>query len=100
MQTTTCPSMIPLHRPWHQRMLDHSVADALRALGAAWQRHAQRRREQRELAAVAEMNELLLRDIGAPDWMVAEAAGRRESERVRLNESRNEQLIGRMRGLQ
>jgi len=100
MQTTSCASLIPLHRPWHQRLLDYSMADAMRSLAAAWQRHAQHRREQRELAAVAEMNELLLRDIGAPDWMVAEAAARRESERVRLDESRNEQLIGRLRGLQ
>ena len=100
MQTTSCTSLIPLHRPWHQRMLDYSVADAVHALGLAWQRHMQRQRERRELAAVAQMNELLLRDIGAPDWMVAEAAARRDSERVRLDEARNEQLMGRLRGLQ
>ena len=100
MQTTSCASLIPLHRSWHQRLLDYSMADAVRSLAAAWERHAKRRREQRELVAVAEMNELLLRDIGAPDWMVAEAAARREVDQLRLTELRNEQLIGHMRGLQ
>jgi hypothetical protein len=100
MNTTTCPSNIALYRPWHQRMLDRSIADALGALRSAWNESVRRRRERRELDAVADMNELLLRDIGAPDWMVADAAARRDVDRLRQAEMRNEQLIGRMHGLQ
>jgi len=100
MQTTTCPSTISLHRTWHQRLLDTSLADVVLTLRQAWQARSRKLREQRELAAVAEMNELLLRDIGAPDWMVAEAAARRDVDRLRAQELRNEQLVGRMRGLQ
>ena len=100
MNTTTCPSNIALYRPWHQRVLDYSIADVLGALRAAWTESARRRRERRELDAVADMNELLLRDIGAPDWMVADATARRDADRLRLGELRNEELIGRLRGLQ
>jgi hypothetical protein len=35
---------------------------------------------------MADMNELLLRDIGAPDWMIAEASARREVDRQQLVE--------------
>ena len=82
MQTTTCPSTIPLHRTWQQRLLDTSLADLVRSLRQAWTERSRKLREQRETAAVAEMNELLLRDIGAPEWMVADAADRRV-ERLR-----------------
>jgi hypothetical protein len=99
MQSTSFPSLISLQRPWHQRVLDLSMADAFRIVRSAWQQYVQRRRELQELAAVAEMNELLLRDIGAPDWMVAEAAARHDVERLQLNELRNEAGIGRLRGL-
>ena len=96
MQTTTCPSTISLHRTWHQRLLDTSLADMVQAVRQAWNERSRKLREQREMAAVAEMNELLLRDIGAPDWMVAEAAARRDVDqlRQRVLEMRQGQRVG------
>jgi len=38
------------------------------------------------LEAIADLDELLLRDIGAPDWLIGQAAVRRESDRQRLLE--------------
>jgi hypothetical protein len=67
---------IPLARPLHQRALD-MLADAWRGWQAARQRRRGRRQAERELQAMRDMNELLLRDIGAPDWMVADASTRR-----------------------
>jgi hypothetical protein len=85
MQSHTCPSTIPLSRPLHDRVLD-MLADAYSALKSAWQRRQQRRRVERELTAVADMNEVLLRDIGAPEWMITQAVVRSESDRQRLLE--------------
>lgn len=73
---------IPLARPLPERLL----VDAWTALRDAWQERATRRRLERELDAVADMNEALLRDIGAPDWMVEQAQVRRDADRMRLIE--------------
>jgi len=83
MQSPTCSTVIPLARPLHDRLFD-VVAEALQALRSAWHHSAERRRDERELDAVADMNELLLRDIGAPEWMIAQAAARRDLDHVRL----------------
>jgi hypothetical protein len=85
MNTTTAPlpRTIVLSRPWPRRWW-HAVAEA-------WQRAreaAAERRRERELAraqawepgAVAGLDDHVLRDIGAPDWVRAEAAARREAE--------------------
>ena len=80
---TTCQSTIQLYRPMHVRLLQ-VVGDALLAMAAAWDVRLQRRREEIETRALADMNELLLRDIGAPDWMIAEAYARREIDRQQL----------------
>jgi hypothetical protein len=85
MQSTTCPTTIPLSRPLHDRLLERA-SDAFETLRKAWQRHAERRRIERELDAVADMNEVLLRDIGAPEWMISQASMKRESDRQRLLE--------------
>jgi hypothetical protein len=82
--TTTCPTTIKLYRPMHVRLLQ-VVGDALVAMATAWDVRLQRRRLEIETRALADMNELLLRDIGAPDWMIAEAAARREVDRQQLN---------------
>ena len=73
---TNCTTTIPLARPLHQRALD-ALADTWRSWQAARQRRRTRRRAEHELQAMRDMNELLLRDIGAPDWMVANASMRR-----------------------
>jgi len=85
MNTTTCPTTISLSRPLHARVLD-AIGDALYAWSNAWEERAETRRQQHRLEAIADMNELLLRDIGAPDWLVAQANMRREIERQRLFE--------------
>jgi hypothetical protein len=81
--TTTCPSTIQLYRPMHVRLLQ-VVGDALLAMASAWDVRLQRRREEIETRAIADMNEALLRDIGAPDWMIAEASARRQIDQQQL----------------
>ena len=81
--TTTCPSTIRLYRPMHVRLLQ-VLGDALLAMAVAWDVRLQRRRNDIETRAIADMNEALLRDIGAPDWMIAEASVRRELDRQQL----------------
>jgi len=85
MQTTSCPTTISLSRPLHARVFE-AIGDALYAWSTAWEARATQRRQERELDAIADMNELLLRDIGAPDWLIAEANSRREVERQRVLE--------------
>jgi hypothetical protein len=93
-----CPSLIPLSRPLHRRLLD-GVAQTWFELLGAWRRHAEVRRQRREADAVADMNELLLRDVGAPDWLIAEAEARRNVERLLHSELWRESSVGRLRGL-
>lgn len=87
MTTACCPTTIPLSRPLHQRLLDAAI-DKLHTLRRAWRRRAEDRRLERELDAMADMNELLLRDIGAPEWLIARAGERREVQRHELQELR------------
>jgi hypothetical protein len=61
-----------------------AAGDAVRSLWIAWRSGVQRRREARGIEAVGAMNEALLRDIGAPDRLIAEAAARRCGDRRRL----------------
>jgi hypothetical protein len=75
--------VIPLSRPLHDKLID-AVADTLKALQLAWRERLERRRVERELDAVADMNEVLLRDIGAPEWMISKAAAQRDIDRTRL----------------
>ena len=82
MQTQTCSPVIPLSRPLHDKLLD-AVGEAWQALRTAWRRRLERHRVERELDAVADMNDVLLRDIGAPEWMISQALVRREADRQR-----------------
>jgi hypothetical protein len=83
--STTCPTTIHLYRPLHVRALER-LAEILYAAAEAWEARVARRRYEIESRAMADMNELLLRDIGAPDWMIAEASARREVDRQQLVE--------------
>lgn len=85
MTTSTCPSTVSLVRPLHVRLLD-TLADGWRGLRMAMRQRAEARRRDRELDAVADMNEVLLRDIGAPEWLIAQAQQRREADLLRLYE--------------
>ena len=85
MNTVACASrVIPLSRPWHQRWRS-AVAEALQSLRAAWTASRGDSPEERIEAwdpqAVAELDDHVLRDIGAPDWVRVEAAVRREADR-------------------
>jgi uncharacterized protein YjiS (DUF1127 family) len=56
-----------------------SIGGALRALVALWRSRLERRRQIRAFDGLADMNEHLLRDIGASDWSMSRAATRMEA---------------------
>ena len=77
------PRPVPLARPFARRM-----ADGWLALKGWWSERARRRRDAREINAAADLNEAMLRDIGAPEWLLAQAEARREAQLQRLHEAR------------
>ncbi len=93
MSSNACLSPVPLVRPFHVRARD-TAADILQAIGRAWRRRSDARRRRRELQAVADMNRLLLRDIGVPEEVIEEA-----ELRDTLCQLRQDMVIGRLRGL-
>lgn len=82
LHPTTLPRPLALHRPWHDRLWTDAAA-AIRAtlhrLAAALEHHRQRRREMEEWRAAVELDERVLRDIGAPTWMQSQAESAREA---------------------
>jgi hypothetical protein len=88
MQSNPCLTTISLARPLHARVLDR-IGELIYEWSDAWDKRAAKRRHERDMEAVADMNELLLRDIGAPDWLIAQANARREIERQRMLELSN-----------
>ncbi len=46
---------------------------------ARWRRRLPRRRETPAFDAIAEMNDYMLKDIGAPSWMISRAALQKDS---------------------
>ncbi len=76
---------IPLWRPLHLRVWRSVIETAV----AAWQvlvERYRRRQRQREWDALDELSPHTLRDIGAPDWVVLDAAERSAQARQRLDE--------------
>ena len=77
---------IPLSRPLTETIVDESL-EALRAAALAltslWARRAASSAEERTYDSIAELNEQTLKDIGAPDWLVARATERREAQHLR-----------------
>ncbi len=65
----------PIARWWH-------------VLAERWSAHRSRLRQSREFEWIADMNADTLRDIGAPDRVIAESMARRELQRSRLWELR------------
>ena len=78
----------PLHlRLWRRAMDAVSAAGAVgQALRQAWHAHAQRRRLRREWRDLSGLSAHTLRDIGAPDWAVLDAADRSDAARRRGEE--------------
>ena len=74
-------NLIPLSRP--------SVAawagDLIDALRERWHLLIAQRRAERELETAIELNDRTLEDIGAPEWLRAQASARRASELQRLD---------------
>ena len=75
-----------LSQPLTERVAG-DVLDALRsaalAVAALWTRPHASQRGDRAFDSIADLNESTLKDIGAPDWLVARAAERREMQRLR-----------------
>jgi hypothetical protein len=97
MHSTRLPRPLRLSRAWPLQLADR-WADAARPLLAAvrgaWHRAAQRRAERRELDAASELSDTMLRDMGAPDWLQAQAEARRAARRF----DRETSLLGGPRG--
>lgn len=73
---------LSLHRPWHDRMWAdavQAVVSLARRVSAALAHHRARRREREEWQAAVELDERVLRDIGAPVWMQSQAESAREA---------------------
>jgi hypothetical protein len=84
MHSTSLPRPLRLSRAWPLRLADRwseRVLQLLAAGRAAWRRAEQRRRERRELASAVELSDTMLRDMGAPDWLQAQAEARRAAQR-------------------
>lgn len=84
MTCTTLVRPLPLSRPWPLRLADDAgqrLAGWARALQVAFRRIVCAQRERQEIEAAAELNETTLRDMGAPEWLQAQAHARREARR-------------------
>jgi uncharacterized protein YjiS (DUF1127 family) len=76
---------VHLSRPLTERVVS-DVGKAMRAAGALvalWRIQKARRREARAINAMTDMNDHMLRDIGAPDRLIAHAAARRDADHRR-----------------
>jgi hypothetical protein len=82
MLSSSLQVTIALWQPLHLRMW-RRIADSAHVL---WHALAQRRQRQRDWSALADLNANTLKDIGAPEWLVLDAADRRDVARQRLNE--------------
>jgi hypothetical protein len=85
MNAPTCARPLRLSRPWPWRAADElgaRLAAGLRRARSGWARLQCRWREARELETASELSEATLRDMGAPDWLQAQANARREVHRL------------------
>jgi uncharacterized protein YjiS (DUF1127 family) len=74
-----------LSRPLSERVVSE-VGKALRGAGAVlalWRNHRARNRDARAVDAMTDMNEHMLRDIGAPDRLISHAAARSDADQRR-----------------
>ena len=89
MQATSPPVPIPLWRPWPLRAW-HAVVGAAHGARAwaqaRWQAHCFRAEQRQEWGELDELNAHVLRDIGAPDWMVWQARERTSLAQQRRDE--------------
>ena len=86
MNSHLSKSAILPFRPSTERVftaIGNALRMALRALLILWRDHNARRREAREFDALGDVNEHMLRDIGAPDRLIAHAAARSDAHHWR-----------------
>ena len=72
------PRTVVVPPNWLRRARDH-LAAALAALRRARRHSEVLAHERRQAALLAELDPRVLRDIGAPAWLEAEARGRRDA---------------------
>ncbi|MEO8305641.1 MAG: hypothetical protein ABI724_16125 [Betaproteobacteria bacterium] len=60
----------------------HALITIRDALAGAWRRWKERNEERRAFDAIADLGEHMLKDIGAPNSLVANAVERREARRL------------------
>ena len=86
MNSDQSTSAMLVSRPLTERIVAE-VFDALRAvevaLAGVWKRREAPPDDQRAFDSIADLNEHALKDIGAPHWLVARAAARREAQHLR-----------------
>lgn len=85
MNTHPSQPSVPLSHPLTERVAT-GVSKALRAAGileARWRGSRARNRELRAVDAIADMNDYMLRDIGAHDRLISHAVARRDPDHRR-----------------
>ena len=86
------PVSIPLHRP----LVERWAQDLVELVVRAWRQRRARRDLERRIDAMADLSPSVLRDIGAADDLLSQAAARRQAEAQCLEELR---IVANHRGL-
>ena len=86
------PVSIPLYRP----VVERWAQDLAELIVAAWRRRRARRALDRRIAAMADLCPSVLRDIGAPEDLLTQAAARRQADAQCLEELR---ILANYRGM-
>lgn len=86
MNSVCGPIAIPLHRPWLSIWADQ-VWSHLHRRRTAGSSLAKAEVSRRDLDILEDLGVHTLRDIGAPEWVQARVAARREAEHARLLQS-------------
>ena len=84
LNTPTLIRPLQLGRAWPQRAASafvEQLTTLAHGVQTTLQRLRERRRERRELQAAVDLSDALLRDMGAPDWLQAQAHAQREARR-------------------
>lgn len=87
MHTSNLAVVFTLWQPRHVRVwrqLQGIASMGWRAAIRAWNEHDRRARLRREWRALAELNPNTLKDIGAPDWLIASAGEQMDQHSRRL----------------
>ena len=87
MNTIILPPRLGSPRPWHSRAWRFLI-NAAAAAAQSWRERQRMEREHRERALLAELDPRVLSDIGAPDWLEAEAYALRDAHRAERDQLR------------